>query len=90
MTQLQRLVLDYRGGELVVRCLYRSSLDGPNPATKSRVREVSKLVRGGLQSALEGLEGGDVEMVGVSGYEVREDILDVALPRPDALREAAS
>jgi hypothetical protein len=24
MTELQRLVLDYRSGELVVRCLYRS------------------------------------------------------------------
>jgi hypothetical protein len=28
MTELQRLVLDYRSGELVVRCLYRSQ-DGP-------------------------------------------------------------
>jgi hypothetical protein len=34
---LERLVLDYRGGELVVRVLYRSE-DGPNPGTKARIR----------------------------------------------------
>jgi hypothetical protein len=32
MTQLKRLVLDFRNGELVVRCLYRSK-GGPNPGT---------------------------------------------------------
>jgi hypothetical protein len=32
---LQRLVLDYRSGELVVRCLYKTR-DGPNPGTKPR------------------------------------------------------
>jgi hypothetical protein len=83
MSQLQRLVLGFRNDEeIVVRCLYRSSLDGPNPTTKTRARVVAELTRSGLRDALEALEG-DVEMVGVSGYQVREDILDVALPRPE-------
>jgi len=87
---LQRLVLDYRTGELIVRCLYRSSLDGPNPGTKARAREVSELARAGLRQALASLEGGDVTMCGTSGFTQREDLLSVALPHPDALREAAS
>jgi hypothetical protein len=88
VSELKRLVVDYRDSELVIRCLYRTEVSaGPN--TKGRLREVSGLVRSGLRDALEALEG-DVEMVGVSGYQVREDILDVALPRPDELREAAS
>jgi hypothetical protein len=89
MTQLQRLVLDYRSGELVVRVLYRSSLGAPNPGTKARTREVTDLARSGLRDALETLEG-RVDVVGTSGYSVREDLLSVALPRPDELREAAS
>ncbi len=78
---LQRLVLDYRSGELVVRCLYRSQ-DGPNPGTKARGKEVSELARTGLQDALEALEGG-AEVVGTSGYAVREDVL-LATTSPDA------
>ena len=78
MSELNRLILDFRTDELVVRCLYRS--DGATgPGTKARRREVSNLVRGGLQDALEALDGGDVDMVGVSGYELREDVL--SLPR---------
>ena len=87
---LERLVLDYRGGELVVRVLYRSE-DGPNPGTKARTRGVAELARTGLQDALEALEGG-AECVGTSGFTTREDIL-VALPRPDeptVARRAAS
>jgi hypothetical protein len=34
---LQRLVLDYRSGELVLRVLY-STQDGPDPNTKARAR----------------------------------------------------
>jgi len=86
---LVRLVLDYRGGELVVRVLYRSE-DGPNPGTKARTRGVAELARTGLQDALEALEGG-AECVGTSGFTTREDIL--SLPRPDehtAARRAAS
>ena len=77
---LQRLVLDFRGEELVVRCLYRTqSLS--NPGTKARAREVSSLVRTGLQDALEALEG-DVEDLGTSGYEVREDVLHLPTASP--------
>jgi hypothetical protein len=84
---LQRLVVDFRTGELVVRCLYRSK-DGPNPGTKARARVVADLAKSGLRDALEALEGG-AECVGTSGFTQRQDIL-VALPRPDELREAAS
>jgi len=70
---LQRLVLTFKPGGLEVRTLYRSK-SGPNPGTKARRREVSELVRTGLQDALEALEG-DVEDLGTSGYEVREDVL---------------
>ncbi len=74
-TSLQRLVVDFRGGELVVHALYRRSLeDGPGPNTKARAREVSELVRAGLEDALEALEG-DVEVVGTSGFTQREDVL---------------
>jgi hypothetical protein len=71
---LQRLVLDFRSGELVVRCLYRSKGDS-NPGTKGR-REVAALTRTGLPQALEVLEAGvDVDMVGTSGFTSREAIL---------------
>jgi len=73
----QRIVLDFRNDEeIVVRCLYSSSLDGPNPTTKARAREVSELAREGLREALRALEGqGRVDVVGTSGYSVREDIM---------------
>jgi len=70
---LQRLVLDYRSGELVVRCLYRSQ-DGPNPGTKARTRVVAELARSGLEQALEAL-GGRVDVVGTSGFTTREDVV---------------
>ncbi len=82
-TSLQRLVLDFRSeaGELVVRCLYRRSLeDGPNPGTKARAREVAELVRSGLEDALAALEGG-VEVVGTSGFTQREDIMVASVVR---------
>jgi len=71
--QLQRLVLDYRGGDLVVRCLYRSK-GGAGPGTKTRQREVSELAREGLTQALEALSGG-TECVGTSGFTTRVDVL---------------
>jgi hypothetical protein len=89
MTQLQRLVLDFRSGELVARCLYRTK-GSAGPNTKARRREVEQLVREGLRQALVSLEGG-AECVGTSGFTTREDIL--SLPRPDeptAARRAAS
>jgi hypothetical protein len=70
---LQRLVVDFRGDELVVRCLYRTQ-DGPNPDTKARGKEVAEMARSGLQDALAALEG-DVAMVGTSGFTQREDIM---------------
>ena len=74
MSQLQRLVVDYRTGELVVRYMYRSE-DGPRPGTKARTREVTALARSGLRDALEALDESGAECVGTSGYEVREDTI---------------
>jgi hypothetical protein len=86
---LQRLVLDYRTGELVARVLYRSSLDGPDPNTKARRREVEELARVGLRDALEALEGG-AECVGTSGYTTREDVLStIASSDTDTLVKGA-
>jgi hypothetical protein len=68
--QLQRLVVEFRAGELVVRTLYRTKA-GLNPGTVARRREVTELTRSGLEEALEG----GAEFVGTSGYEVREDTL---------------
>ena len=88
---LKRLVLEFRDGELIARVLYRSGLDGPNPSTKARTREVTDLTRAGLTAALEALDSAaGAECVGTSGFTTREDLLSVALPRPDELREAAS
>src|SRR5829696_636897 len=71
----QRLVLGFRSGEQVVRCLYCSKGDS-NPGTKGRRREVAALTRTGLTQALEVLEAGvDVDMVGTSGFTSREAIL---------------
>jgi hypothetical protein len=89
MTQLQRLVLDFRSGELVIRVLYRSKGES-NPGTKARTREVTALARSGLTQALQALDAGDVAICGTSGFTQREDLVSVALPRPDELREAAS
>jgi hypothetical protein len=70
---LQRLVLDFRTGELVVRCLYRTE-GGAGPNTKARRREVTGIAREGLNGALEALEG-RVDVVGPSGFTIREDIV---------------
>jgi hypothetical protein len=80
---LQRIVIDLRKEEMILRVLYRSNGD-TNPGTGARAREVSNLVREGLQDALRSLRDGDVEMCGTSGFTTREDIL--SLPR--SLREA--
>ncbi len=75
---LQRLVLDYRTREILVRGLERAQ-SGSNPGTKARAREVAGLARSGLQDALEALEGG-AECVGTSGFSTREDILLATTP----------
>jgi hypothetical protein len=72
MTELQRLVLDFRADELVVPCLYRTE-GGAGRNTKGRRREVSGLTREGLSAVLEALEG-RVDVVGSSGFTTREDI----------------
>jgi hypothetical protein len=89
VTQLQRLVIEMKSGELVLRVLYRSK-GASNPGTKARTREVTALARSGLTRALEALDAGDVAICGTSGFSQREDLLSVALPRPDELREAVS
>lgn len=78
---LQRLILDYRNGELVVRCLYRTE-SGAGPNTKVRRREVQDLTREGLRQALAPLEG-DVTMCRTSGFVQREDI-SLVTASPDA------
>jgi hypothetical protein len=88
MTRLQRLIITFKDEELVLHAIYRDQ-DGANPGTKARQRQVTELVRTGLRDALEALEG-RVDVVGTSGYSVREDLLSVALPRPYEAREAAS
>jgi len=82
MAALQRLGVDFRTGELVLRVLYRSE-DGPNPGTKARGRVVAELARSGLRDALEALEG-DVTICGTSGYTTREDLLVVDTSEADA------
>jgi hypothetical protein len=82
---LQRLVIDYRTGELVVRCLYRTEGEaGPN--TKARRREVTELAGEGLGAALEALEG-RVDVVGTSGFTTREDIFLCTTKRDMPLSE---
>ena len=72
MTDLKRLVLDFRTGRITARPLdYSEGESGPN--TKGRRREVTDLAREGLSAALEALEG-RVDVVGTSGFTTREDI----------------
>ncbi len=82
--QLQRLVVSFDSGGIQLRALYRSTKDGPTPGTVSRRREVTELTRTGLQRALTALDAGDVEDLGTSGYEVREDVLGLATASSDA------
>jgi hypothetical protein len=79
---LQRLIITFKSEELVLHALYRSQ-DSLNPGTKARRRQVEELVREGLRQALVSLEGG-AEVVGTSGYDVREDVL-LATTSSDAL-----
>jgi hypothetical protein len=72
---LQRLVLTFTQEGVEIRTLYRTK-SGPNPGTKTRTREVAALAQEGLREALEALEG-RVDVVGESGYDVREDVLVV-------------
>jgi hypothetical protein len=73
VTQLQRIVIEMKSGELVLRVLYRSKGES-NPGTKARTREVTDLACSGLRDALEALEG-RVDVVGTSGFTTCEDIV---------------
>ncbi len=82
---LQRLVIDLRAEEMVLRVLYKTQ-DGPN-GTKARTRVVAELARTGLEHALEALDAGDVTICGTSGFTTREDII-VATTSPDTPKTA--
>ena len=71
--KLQRLIITFKPEELVMHVLYRSEAE-TNPGTVRRRRQVEDLTREGLRQALTSLEG-RVDLVGTSGYEVREDIV---------------
>jgi hypothetical protein len=72
---LQRLVLTFKPEGVEARALYRTQGDS-GPSTKARRREVTALVRTGLERALEALEG-DVEDLGTLGFTTREDTIFV-------------
>jgi hypothetical protein len=82
---LQRVVLTFKPGELVMHVLYGGAdPDGPRPNTKTRGREALDLTRAGLTGALKTLEREDgVECVGTSGFTRKEDVF-VATTSPDA------
>ncbi len=63
---------------LTARVLYRRK-GGPDSGTNARGREVTEITRTGLQRVLAAVEG-CVDVVGTTGYEVREDTIcaDVA------------
>jgi hypothetical protein len=82
--QLQRVAVEMKAEEMVLRVLYRS--DGAsNPGTKGRVREVSELARQGLTEALKALSEGEVTMCGTSGFTQHEDLLSLSRPDGEAL-----
>jgi hypothetical protein len=61
-----------------VRALYRvAELDGANPGTRRRAREVRELVRAGLKRVFDALERGEIVMVGEAGFTTREDTICV-------------
>jgi len=74
--QLQRLVIGFERDGIQVRTLYRSKA-GPGPNTKARRLEVTELARAGLREALAALDTGGVILVGTSGFETREDTLNL-------------
>jgi hypothetical protein len=82
VASLQRIVIDLRAEEMVLRVLYRS--DGiSNPGTVRRRREVTGLAKSGLRDALEALDSeAGAECVGTSGFTTREDVL-LATTSPD-------
>jgi hypothetical protein len=80
LASLQRLIA-FKPEELVLHALYRTQ-DGPNPGTKARCKEVTKLAICGLTQALVALEGG-TECAATSEFTTRDDVL-LATTSPDA------
>jgi hypothetical protein len=77
--RLQRLILSFKPEGVEIRTLYRKK-NGPNPGTKARTRDVTDLAGTGLKEAL-GALAGRVEVIGTSGYEVREDTISADVVR---------
>lgn len=76
---MQRLILTFKDGELVIHTLYHTQEDSPGPNTKARCKEVTQLTRIGLRRALASLDSeADVVVAGTSGFFRREDILVAA------------
>jgi len=75
------LILTFKPEGVEIRTLYRTQ-DGSGPNTKARQREVTELARSGLTQALEALEG-RVDVIGTSGYEVREDTISAGAGKGD-------
>jgi len=79
------LIITFKPEGVEIRTLYRSK-NGPNPGRKSRAREVRELARTGLREAMEALED-YVDVIGTSGYQVREDTISVGVPEPEPPKE---
>jgi hypothetical protein len=73
MTELQRLVLDYRTGELVALPLPQRRRSRPEHQS-SQASKVQDLTHEGLSVALEALEG-RVDIAGMSGFTTQGDIV---------------
>src|SRR5215207_2467756 len=83
---LQRLIVTFKPEELIIHALYKSKGE-TNPGTKARAREVTELAREGLRQALYVLLEGDSEVVGTSGYTVREDVLCTSVPEASGIHK---
>jgi hypothetical protein len=79
---LRRIILTFKPDGIQVRTLYLTQ-GGLGPSTKTRRREVAELARTGLERALSALSG-PVEDLGTSGFEIREDVIGLAVASPDA------
>jgi hypothetical protein len=73
---LRRVTVTFSPEGIRLSALYRHE-GGANPGTRRRAREVGELVRGGLKRVFDALEGGEISLVGESGFEVREDVIAV-------------
>jgi hypothetical protein len=81
---LRRVILTFERDGVKLRALYKrtQASPGPGPNTRARRREVVRLARTGLEHALKALRAGEVEDLGTSGFETREDILGLPVASP--------